>query len=92
MSWESKHREKLVVKDACRSARGMVIGDIRLGKACEVILNDQNVQKVTREYMAAVVKAREERDAAHMVEEEARRQALKDNDHGDPVVCLLHVI
>ena len=52
----------------------------------------EDVQKVTREYMAAVVKAREERDAAHTVEEEARRQALKDNNHGDPVVCLLHVI
>ena len=26
-----------------RSARGMVIGDICLGKACEVILGDQNV-------------------------------------------------
>ena len=24
-------------------AHGMVIGDIRLGKACEVILDDQNV-------------------------------------------------
>ena len=31
------------------------------------------------------MKAREERDAAHAVEEEARRQALKDDDHGDPV-------
>ena len=41
--------------------------------------------------MAAVVKAREERDAAHAVEQGARRQALKDDDHGDPVVCLLHV-
>ena len=41
--------------------------------------------------MAAVVKAREECDAAHAVEEEARRQALKDDDHGDPVVHLLHV-
>ena len=40
---------------------------------------------------AAVVKAREERDAAHAVEKEARRQALKDDDHGDPVVRLLHV-
>ena len=52
---------------------------------CEV------AQKATREYVAAVVKAREECDAAHAVEEEAQRQALKDDDHGDPVVCLLHV-
>ena len=46
----------------------------------------EDVQKATREYMVAVVKAREERDAAHAVEGEARRQALKDNDHGDPIV------
>ena len=46
---------------------------------------------MTREYVAAVVKAREEHNAAHAVEEETRRQALKDDDYGDPVVCLLHV-
>ena len=40
--------------------------------------------------MAAVRKAREERDTAHAVEE-SRRQALKDDDHRDPVVHLLHV-
>ena len=51
----------------------------------------EDAQKVTREYVAAVVKAREECDTAHAVEEEARRQALKDDNHGDPVVCLLHV-
>ena len=51
----------------------------------------EDVQKVTREYVVAVMKAREECGAAHAVEEEARRQALKDNDHGDPVVHLLHV-
>ena len=51
----------------------------------------EDARKATREYMAAVVKAREERDAAHVVEEESRRQALKDDDHRDPVVCLLHV-
>ena len=51
----------------------------------------EDVQKATREYVAAVVKAREERDAAHAVEEEAQRQALKDDNHGDPIVCLLHV-
>ena len=41
--------------------------------------------------MAAVVKAREEHDTAHAVEEENRKQALKDDDYGDPVVRLLHV-
>ena len=37
------------------------------------------------------MKAREEHDAAHMVEQGARRQALKDDDHRDPIVCLLDV-
>ena len=51
----------------------------------------EDAQKATREYVAAVVKAREERDAAHAVEKGARKQALKDDDYGDPVVRLLHV-
>ena len=51
----------------------------------------EEVRKATREYVAAVVKAREEQDAAHAVEEGAQRQALKDDDYVDPVVCLLHV-
>ena len=51
----------------------------------------EDVRKATQEYVAAVVKAREERDAAHAVEQGARRQALKDDDHEDPVVHLLHV-
>ena len=51
----------------------------------------EDARKATREYMAAVVKARKECDAAHAVEEEARRQALKDDNHRDPVVCLLHI-
>ena len=37
------------------------------------------------------MKAREEHDAAHTVEQEAQKQTLKDDDHGDPVVRLLHV-
>ena len=51
----------------------------------------EDTRKVTQEYSAAVVKAREERHTAHAVEQETRRQALKDNNHGDPVVHLLHV-
>ena len=51
----------------------------------------EDAQKATREYVAAVVKAREEHNAAHTVEEGARKQALKDDDYGDPVVHLLHV-
>ena len=55
------------------------------------LVRREDVQKATREYVAAVVKAREERDTAHAVEGEAWRQALKDDDHGDPIVCLLHI-
>ena len=52
----------------------------------------EDVRKATQEYVAAVMKARGERDAAHMVEQGVQRQALKDNDHGDPVVRLLGII
>ena len=51
----------------------------------------EDARKATREYVAAVMKAREECDAAHAVEQEAPKQALKDDDHGDPIVRLLHV-
>ena len=55
------------------------------------LAHHEDAQKATREYVAAVVKAREECDTAHALEEEARKQALKDDDHRDPVVHLLHV-
>ena len=51
----------------------------------------EDARKATQEYVAAVVKAREEPDAAHAVEQGVRRQALKDDDHGDPVVNLLGI-
>ena len=51
----------------------------------------EDVRRATQEYVAAVVKAREEHDAAQAVEQGVRRQALKDDDQGDPVVCLLSV-
>ena len=44
----------------------------------------EDAQKVTREYVVAVMKAREERDAAHAVEQEARKQALKDDGSQRP--------
>ena len=47
--------------------------------------------RATQEYVVAVVRAREECDTAHVVEQGARRQALKDDDHGDPVVRLLNI-
>ena len=55
------------------------------------LVRHEDVRKVTREYVAAVTKAREEHDTAHVVEQGAWRQALKDDDHGYPVVHLLHV-
>ena len=51
----------------------------------------EDAWKATQEYVAAVVKAREERDPAQVVEQGVRRQALKDDNHGDPIVCLLGV-
>ena len=51
----------------------------------------EDAWKATQEYVAAVVKAREECNVAHAVEQGVRRQALKDDDHGDPIVRLLGV-
>ena len=55
------------------------------------LVRHEDVQRVTQEYVTVVVKAREERNTAHAVEQGVWRQALKDNDHGDPVVHLLSV-
>ena len=54
------------------------------------LAHHEDAQKAMREYVAAVVKAREEHDAAHVVEEGAQKQALKDS-YKDPVVRLLHI-
>ena len=51
----------------------------------------EDVRRATQEYVAAVMKAREEHNAAHAVEQGVHRQALQDDDHGDPVVHLLSV-
>ena len=51
----------------------------------------EDARRATQEYVAAVVKAREERDPAHAVEQGVQRQALQDNNHGDPVVHLLSI-
>ena len=55
------------------------------------LAHHRDTRRVTQEYVAAVVKAREEHDTAHAVEQGVQRQALKDDDHGDPVVRLLSV-
>ena len=44
---------------------------------------------MTREYVAAVIKACEERDATHAKETEAQKQAIKSSDPKDPVIRLL---
>ena len=49
----------------------------------------EDVQRATREYVATVIKAREDRDATHANEAEARKQAIKSSDPEDPVICLL---
>ena len=51
----------------------------------------EDAQKATQEYVAAVLKAKEECNAAHTVEQGVWRQALKDDNHGDPVVRLLGI-
>ena len=41
---------------------------------------------MTREYVAAVIRAQEECDAAHTLEQEARKQTMKTSDDEDPVI------
>ena len=55
------------------------------------LVRHEDVRRVTQEYVAAVVKAREECNAAHVVEQGVRRQALQDDNHEDPVVRLLSI-
>ena len=49
----------------------------------------EDVRRAMREYMAAVIKACEDCDAAHANETEAWKQAIKSGDPEDPVICLL---
>ena len=51
----------------------------------------EDTQRATHEYVKAVVQAREERDAAHAVEHENRKEAIRTQNTEDPVVCLLNV-
>ena len=74
-------------QEAVQTAASQMEGvDTTIYLACH-----EDAWEVTQEYVAAVVKAREERDAAHAVQQGVWRQALKDDDHGDPVVHLLGV-
>ena len=49
----------------------------------------EDARRVTREYVAAMIKAREDCDATHANEAEAWKQAIKSGDPEDPVVRLL---
>ena len=49
----------------------------------------EDARRATREYVAAVIKAREDHDATHANEAEAQKQVIKSSDPEDPVVHLL---
>ena len=51
----------------------------------------EDMRRAMKEYVAAVIKAREERDAAHTKETEARQQVIKTSNPKDLVVNLLEV-
>ena len=53
------------------------------------LTRQEDTQRVMREYVATVIKAREERDATHAEETEVGKQAIKSSDPKDSVVCLL---
>ena len=49
----------------------------------------EDAWRARREYVAAVIKAHEDRDATHANEAEVQKQVIKNGDPEDPVVCLL---
>ena len=51
----------------------------------------EDAWKVMKEYVDAVIQARQECDAAHEEEQKIQKEAIKADDFEDPVVCLLHV-
>ena len=53
------------------------------------LARQEDMRRATREYMAAVIKAREERDAAHAKETEVQKEAIKTGDPKDLVIRLL---
>ena len=55
------------------------------------LAHQEAARRATKEYVAAVIKAREERDAAHAKETEVRKEAIKTGDPEDPVIRLLEV-
>ena len=55
------------------------------------LAHQEDAQKVTKEYIAAVIQACQERNNAHEEEQKRWKEAIKADDFEDPVVCLLHV-
>ena len=53
------------------------------------LAHQENTRRAMREYVATMIKAREDRDAAHTTEAEARKQVIKSGDPEDPVIHLL---
>ena len=51
----------------------------------------EDAWRATQEYVKEVIRAREERDAAHQEEQKKQIVAIKADDFEDPVVRLLHV-
>ena len=51
----------------------------------------EDTRKVTKEYVAAVIQAHQECNAAHEEEQKRWKEAIKADDFEDPVVRLLHV-
>ena len=51
----------------------------------------EDVRRAMKDYVTAVIQAREECDAAHAEEQEKWKEAIKADDFQDPVVRLLHV-
>ena len=52
----------------------------------------EDAQRAMKEYVAKVIMACKEHDAAHTKETEARKEAIKTGDPEDPVICLLDVM
>ena len=61
--------------------------DLTIYLACR-----EDAWRVTREYVATVIKAHEDHDATHADEAEARKQVIKSGDPEDPVIRLLDAI
>ena len=66
------------------AATHMENADLTIYLACQ-----EDTRRVMREYVAAMIKAHEDRNATHANEAEAQKQAIKSGDPEDPVIHLL---